>query len=320
MRKIMKIIEDLKQLNMTFLNGSGVALGNFDGLHKGHISLLRRHLEACHKKGLAAGVFTFSNHPAHVLLKGRPFSLIMSNDEKIALLGASGLDFLILQAFDEAFREISANDFIMNILVHTLNAKHITVGQNFRFGKQGLGTVEMLEKAGAAHGFSVTVVPLYEAKSKVVSSTAIRKLVQIGDMSGAQTMLGRPYTVTGVVKLGKQLGSKIGFPTLNILPESWRLLPKFGVYMTKTTIGDHTYKSITNVGINPTVGDPSPRIETHLLDFSGDLYGQIITVSFLGKIRSEKKFESVQALQTQIAIDVKKARDYFALIQNCTGK
>ncbi|MCG8500347.1 MAG: bifunctional riboflavin kinase/FAD synthetase [Firmicutes bacterium] len=291
--------------------GTGVALGNFDGLHRGHMALIHKVIAMSKDKGLKSMVCTFSNHPENVI-KGKVITpLIMSNEMKKKTLQKSELDYLYFENFDERLMKMSAEDFVKHILVQSFNVKLAVVGFHYHFGYKGTGDAESLKVLGKKYGFEVQVVDPVKLEGTIVSSTMIRKLIGMGDMQKASLFMGRAYAVGGKVVKGKKLGREIGFPTMNLIAEDVMLLPSNGVYLTETVINNRCYHSITNVGRNPTVGDKETRIETHVLNFREDSYDQEVEVRFIKKMRDEKKFADVQELARQISLDVQYANEYF---------
>lgn len=307
----MRIFQDIfRELNH-IPKGAGLAMGNFDGLHKGHLKLIRLHLERCRALGIPAGLLTFSNHTGRLLKREAPLYLLMNIEEKTRRFEALGFDFVIFQRFDEEFASISPEAFVREILFEALKVRLISVGENFRYGQKGLGNAETLEASGNAFGFEAQIVPLHKEAEEVVSSSRIRAAVRRGDMAYAERLLGKPFSMKGTVTYGRHLGSRLGFPTLNLVPDEGHLTPHNGVYITETHALGKEYPSITNVGVKPTVGSEQVVVETHLLDFEGDLYEKPIEVFFLSKLRDEVAFGSIEALKAQIDKDRIKAVAYF---------
>ena len=288
-----------------------VVLGNFDGVYRGHRLLLEQADQIAKRQGLLRRVLTFAPHPKQAMGQ-EGFKLIYEEEQKIALMKETGLvDELILLTFDQKLQCKPAKEFFASVLQQRCHAQAVVVGDNFRFGRGGEGDAALLQGLCEESGKQCAVVSRRKAGDIPISSSRIRTLLEAGQLEEAALLLGRPYFVEGTVKKGKQLGQKMQTPTINIPMEEKRLAPKSGVYISKTYIGKECFPSISNVGHNPTVGGESLRTETHILDFSGDLYGCRIRVELLKFLRPEIRFESVEALYYQLAKDVKRAKDYF---------
>ncbi len=293
----------------------GVGLGNFDGVHIGHASLMRTLKEACEKQGLPSMVYTFANHPNHVLGKIQETPLIITNEQKADLVEEQGIDELYFEHFDRAYASMEPETFVRRILVEKLNAKIVVVGHNYSFGNFGRGDAAMLTQLGKQYGFTVIVVPhitrcLEKREEVVVSSTVLRRIIKSGQMEEYVNLTGRHYSIPGHVVEGRRVGRSLGFPTANIIPRAGFALPDFGVYASITVKDGIPYMSITNIGNNPTfAGITQVTVETYLLDFEGPLYGAAIEVYFLCKMREECKFPSPEALQIQLRQDVETRRN-----------
>jgi len=304
-----EIVEN--EFNITDSKYCGVGLGNFDGLHRGHMALINTLLEECRISDLHSVVYTFKKHPEHILRKKLFTPLIMTLEHKARLLEKTGLEYLFFQEFDEEFSRISPRVFVEKILVSKLRAKLVVVGFNYRFGYMGKGDSELLTKLGKEYGFKVIVIPPLRIRNEVVSSTLIRKYIMKGQMERAFELLGRYFSIPGKVVTGKRIGSKMGFPTANIAPEKYLVMPASGVYITRTQYRGKWYDSVTNVGRSPTIkNDSETVIETHMIDFSGELYGEDIEVFFLKRLRDEKQFRNRDELINQIRIDIENAKMY----------
>lgn len=293
---------------------TGVGLGNFDGLHIGHMTLIDTLVEQCKAKGLKSVVYTFTKHPENILRKKLFTPLLTTVGKKVELLKQTSLDYLYFDEFDERYSRMKPENFIKDILVGTLGIKLAVAGFNYRFGYKGQGDVTLLEKMGQELGFKVIVISPVRIENETVSSTRIRNYVAKGDMEKVFNLLGRYYSITGRVSKGRQIGSTIGFPTANIHPEDYLILPLEGVYLAQTLLSTDgkLHPSITNIGRNPTVADSQPvTVETHILDFEGDIYSQDIEVFFISRLRGERKFKDKEDLMKQIQKDSKKAREYF---------
>lgn len=289
----------------------GVGLGNFDGVHIGHSELMRVLKEACDQRGIPAMVYTFANHPNHILGKTAETPLIITNEQKSTLVEAQGIDELYFEHFDKAYASMEPETFVEQILVKKLHAEVVVVGHNYSFGSFGKGDAHLLKELGKVYGFDVIAVPhvmrnlTVSEEHVVVSSTVLRRLIREGRMEEYASLTGRYYSIPGHVVEGRHVGRSLGYPTANILPKEGFALPNFGVYATVTVRNGEPYQSVTNIGNNPTfAGIDHVTVETYLLDFEGPLYGAAIEVYFLSRMRGECKFESVEALQNQLRKDV----------------
>lgn len=286
-------------------NGTAIALGNFDGLHKGHMKLLSMLTDLAQDNGLNAVAYTFDEHPVNVIKGAGALKLIADNEYKEELLSTCGLDTLFFEKFAD-IRYLSPEDFVKDVLVGKLNMKIAVVGLHNHYGKDSAGDVKMLRELGQKYGFLVHMIkPLYLEDEVICSSTKVRELIAGGDVEKAAELLGRPFKIKKTVIKDKMLGKTLGYPTANMMPDASYLLPQFAVYATTTYVDGEAYKSITNVGVSPTVGDGQVRIETHLLGFDKDVYDQTLEVEFLYKIREQKDFGDLDALKAQLAEDEK---------------
>ncbi|MBR6824617.1 MAG: bifunctional riboflavin kinase/FAD synthetase [Firmicutes bacterium] len=292
--------------------GTAVAIGNFDGVHVGHQVLLHR-LSTYKNQGRKTIALTFAPHPLQ-LLQGEAPPMLCTDAEKEQLLCESyRADELLTLDFTEQLRDLSPQDFVQQVLKERCGAAVVVVGYDFRFGAGGAGDAEMLRRLAAEQGIAVEVVPAVKLGGRPVSSTRVRNLLEQGDVEAAAELLGRWYTLSGVVCHGNQLGRTLGFPTANFQPQQGRMLPPLGVYAAKAELDGVTYDAVVNIGRRPTVtDDPTLLVEAHLLGFAGDAYGKPITV-FLGKrLRREKKFASAAELAEQITADKQSACDFLA--------
>ena len=291
-----------------------ISVGVFDGVHGGHRTLIRRMLDEGRARGLTGGVVTFHPHPITVLRPGTPVAYLESLERRVELLKEVGAEFVSVLQFTSELQQVSAADFT-RLLVEEAGLRVLVVGADFRLGRGGEGTTEALAKIGEEQGFEVVPVPLYheDDDTERVSSTRIRGALAEGEMEEVARLLGRPYAVRGPVLHGDERGRTIGFPTLNIGVAPDRALPPNGVYVTRARLGDRTFEAVTNIGTRPTFDDSNNRkVETHLLDFEGDLYGQVVSIELLSRLRAEFKFSSAEALVEQIQADVAAAREWFA--------
>ena len=295
-------------------DGLGVGLGNFDGLHIGHMSLLSALITECEKRKLKSLLYTFFDHPENVLSKNRRATpQIITTEKKTELLRRTNIDYVLLEIFDKSYAKMSPEIFVKKILVDMLKVKFVVIGFNYTFGYKGSGSVEDMQAFAEKYGFDCIVVLPIKIGREIISSTLVRKYIKQGSVNRARICLGRYYSIYGVVQLGRQIGTSIGFPTANIIPEDHLVLPKSGVYVTCTVLDGQIYDSITNVGSNPTFGELEKVIcETHIFEREGNLYGKRIEVLFMAKLREEIKFESKEDLCNQINMDIIAAREFFA--------
>lgn len=283
-----------------------LALGVFDGVHVGHQEVIRQAVDAAKEEGGLAGVVTFEPHPIRVLAPERaPRRILASIQHKADLLADLGVDFLCVQEFTLDFSKREAKDFIQDLASNSAQLKRIAVGEDWIFGKARGGNVMRLRQWGEELGFQVEAAPPVMVQGERVSSTRIRQAIRDGNLTAAKEMLGRDYTVVGTVEKGRQLARQLGFPTANVVAHNEQLPPD-GVWELEAVIDGAHYQAIGNLGRRPTVETEDARrlLEVHVFDFDGDLYEQVIEAKFLKFIRSEKKFESIDALKAQIELDV----------------
>jgi len=293
------INKDLKDIQNS---NNYIALGSFDGLHLGHLSLIYKVVEIAKKNNGRSMVFTFKNHPKTLLNKKNVPKLLMDNNRKVEVLKTHKVDIVCFQEFDLEFMKMSPEEFV-KFLVLKYNIKGFVVGFNYKFGYKNLGDVELLQKLKNKYGYELYVMEPCTYKTQVISSTRIRRSLEAGDVFEASKMLGLPYTLAGEVIHGKKLGRTIEFPTANLNYNENFILPKVGVYYTNIKVNNSIYKGITSVGNNPTVEGKTLTIETYILDFNNDIYGQKIEVGFIKKIRDVKKFHNVEELKSQLEKD-----------------
>lgn len=310
----MKILYDLTELSSS-KEPIGIALGTFDGLHIGHQEVIGRMVNHCREKGYKSVVYTFSNHPRELTRNGHKVQKLASNSDKVKLIEATGADYLLMVPFDETFMKTTPELFVKNFLIDGMNVKSLAVGFDYRFGKGAEGDVDLLKQLSSKYGYELMVIEPVALKGHKVSSSEIRDRIKHGDMVTARAMLGRPYSVVGPVIKGKQVGRKLGFPTANILPESHMSLIRPGVYVSYTEVGSVLYPSLSNVGYNPTFEQTELNLESFLLDFNEDIYGETIRIFFIDHIRDEKKFDSLDDLIAQMNEDLQLAKtQYFSKI------
>ncbi|NLO81921.1 MAG: bifunctional riboflavin kinase/FAD synthetase [Clostridiales bacterium] len=287
-----------------------VALGTFDGLHKGHQALIHCLNEIKYRYKCSAMVYTFERHPLNFLLPDNPPPQIMNLNKKILEFHRLGVDLLVLNNFDENFARTTPRDFVDKLLLYKYDIRYVVVGYNYRFGYKAEGDVQLLQKIGSERGFSVIVLPPYKVNGEVVSSSLIRTLIQKGQVFKAARLLGRYYSISGKVVSGAGRGKKLGYPTANLdIGSKNVVIPRFGVYLTKWETGGKRLWGVTNVGTNPTFNEKGIHIETHFWDFHGELYGHRMRIDFVKYIRDEIRFASVHELTDQLERDVHTAKN-----------
>jgi riboflavin kinase/FMN adenylyltransferase len=286
-----------------------IAIGNFDGVHLGHRQVIQTARDEAKVRDGELVVFTFDPHPAKVLAPQKAPPLLTSLNGKLHQFSLLGVEHVIVQPFDTEFAQISASAFVEHILLESLSAAAVVVGYDFTFGQKRAGTFELLRSIANAHGVGATRVEAFDVDGIVASSSKIRAFLLEGKPTEAAHLLGRPFSLTGVVVHGQARGRTIGFPTANVQPEE-ELIPARGVYACLVTVqgDDTTYAAATNVGAAPTFHNQTVTIEAHLLDTQQDLYGKTLTVSFIERIRGEQRFSGIDELQKQIARDIEVAR------------
>ena len=290
-----------------------IALGFFDCVHLGHGALLRRAAEEAQKRGCESAVFTFDRPPKEVIT-GIPCPLINSPEDRAELVKRLyGIDEMIMVPFDDEMRTTPWDRFVTDILVGRYGTVHLVAGHDHHFGHRNQGSPELLKEKCAELGLGCDIIPAVTLDGVTVSSTHIRKLLEEGDVETARAFLGHPHVLTQTVGHGRQLGRTIGIPTANLVAPPHVLLPKRGVYAAKITLPDgRAFGGVTNVGVRPTVNNGQDvTVEPWILDFDGDLYGQAIRVEFFRRLRDERKFESLDALRSQIETDAVKTREAY---------
>lgn len=290
-----------------------IALGFFDGVHLGHGQLLLRCRREADRLGAEAAAVTFDRHPANAL-SGSHIPLLSDPEERKRIMKEQyGIAQLITIPFDREMMAMPWERFLRDVLVGELGAVSLVCGHDYRFGRGGMGNAQRLAEAAAAMGIGCHVIPAYRLHEVTVSSTHIRSLILAGDMEGAAEFLGHPYTLTGRVVPGRGLGRTMGVPTANLELPPERLLPPHGVYATRALTCEGAYLAVTNVGSRPTVGGHHVTIEPWLLDYSGDLYGQSVTLELHKFLRPEKKFQNLEALREEILRNAAQTRVYFSV-------
>jgi len=289
----------------------GLTIGNFDGVHLGHRELLKKIKSECEKQKLLFVVITFVPHPLKILEPEKEHFLINSYTERRKLLKELGVDVLVEMNFTRDFSTLKPEIFLANHLLAYPNLKNFYLGYDFAFGSNKMGKHELVFSVCKPRGINVEIQPKYDINGKVVSSSFVREKLLEGSIDEVTEILARPFHLEGVVVKGEGRGKKIGFPTANIQVSSDLIIPQKGVYVTRTLYKDMMYQSVTNIGNNPTFKDTNQiHVETNLFDFNSDIYGEILEIQFLHKIRDEKKFPTVNDLISQIKADVEKAKQF----------
>src|SRR6266853_5014614 len=288
-----------------------LALGNFDGLHRGHSKILDRLARVADERNATSVVMTFDPHPPRVVRPDKAPPLLMTKPQKLEALQRAGVDGVAIVRFTPEFSRLDPETFVRSVLVDWLHVSEVWVGANFLFGHDRSGNFSLLRALGGRYGFKAEKIDAVRYKDFVVSSTRIRRLISEGRVDEAAALLGHEYYIDGTVVKGDRRGTQIGFPTANLCTDN-ELLPPNGVYATTTRVGEIVYPSITNVGVRPTV-DESGRmaVESHIFNFDCDLYGASIQVGFVQRLRDERAFDSLDLLKAQIAADCARARGLF---------
>lgn len=300
-------------------HNTAVSLGKFDGIHVGH-RLLMSEITNEKKRGLAAAAFSFAKHPRKQL-DHTVNQLIYTEQEKKRILENLGLDILVSYPFDDSVIHMEAEDFVRDILVKKMGAKMVVVGEDFCFGYKRRGDTRLLAEMAGDSGYVLKVIPKRKVDGEVVGSSLIRQYLSIGEMEKANELLGSPFYISGEVLHGNEIGRTLGMPTANLLPVEEKLLPPNGVYVSRTCVNGVWYAGITNIGKKPTIrkedrkeGTGDQGVETHLFDFSGDLYGKNICVELFHYVRPEQKFSDYEALSRQMHSDMEYGRTYLTNI------
>lgn len=300
----------------TVLTPTTVALGNFDGVHRGHLQVVEA-IFSSNSTDSYPTVVTFNPHPQE-FFTGHKKTLLTTVEEKVTQLRSLGVHQVVVLPFNQDLANLTPQEFVQQILVEKLQAKRVSVGENFCFGCKRSGTTADLARIGGELGIEVIVVPLYKCRGDRISSSLIREALSTGDLDTANRFLGRYYTLTGKVITGKQLGRTIGFPTANLQLSTEKFLPLLGVYCVEILINGqtmelepHPLQGVMNIGNRPTVDGTTTTVEVHIFNWLGDLYGQEVTINLVKFLRPEQKFANLEALKQQIAVDCQLAQDFF---------
>src|SRR5687768_10143536 len=289
-----------------------LALGNFDGLHRGHLKILDRVKRGAIERGGVAMAMTFDPHPPRVVRPDKAPPLLMTTGQRIDALGRAGMGAVAVVRFTRELSQWDPDTFVRAVLVEWLRVSEVWVGANFLFGHERVGNFTVLRMLGQRYGFRAEKIDPVRYKEFVVSSTRIRRLVAEGRMDESAALLGHPYTLAGAIVEGRRRGRELGFPTANLQTAN-ELIPPHGVYATTLTIDGIVRAAITNIGVNPTFGDDgAATIETYVLDYDGDLYGREVQLGFVQRLRDERRFDDVDGLKAQIEADRRRAERLFS--------
>lgn len=301
-------------------DGSVIAVGAFDGLHRGHQALLSQVRTRAQALGCVPAVVSFEPLP-RAFFSPQPVARLSSVREKLLGFAAAGMEQTLLLRFNQALTAMSAEDFVRRVLVERLAAKEVWVGGDFRFGHKRSGDLALLERMGRESGFAACAMPEVSLAGERVSASRIRSLLAAGQFATAEPLLGRPFVIDGKVEYGNQLGRTLGYPTANIhLPQ--RVSPLHGIFAVRVGLGQSecSWPGVASLGVRPTVNQVSePLLEVHLFDFDGDLYGQRMAVEFVAKLRDEQKFDGLEPLKAQMALDSRQAREVLGMNPRLVG-
>ncbi|HZE21428.1 MAG TPA: bifunctional riboflavin kinase/FAD synthetase [Desulfobaccales bacterium] len=308
----MIVYQDLPRGESVF-SRTVATIGNFDGVHLGHQAILTRVRQRARELGGQAVAITFNPHPVKVLRPEVKLPLLTTHDQKLRLMADSGLDAVVILPFTKKFAALPAREFVERYFCEALKAREVVVGHDYSFGRGREGNIDLLKEMGETHGFTVQVVWAVEVDGAVVSSSLIRALLRLGKVNEANRLLGHSYGVAGRVIEGKGRGAKLlGVPTANIRSAN-ELLPASGIYAVWVRQGDSTLPGVANIGTCPTFDNDELSLEVHILEFSGDLYGESLEVRFVARLREEQRFPSIETLAAQIRADIVAARRVLAL-------
>lgn len=308
----MKVYTNIQEFKST--KNVVVTIGTFDGVHLGHNVIINQLKKAAQELGGESVLLTFFPHPRMVVFPDdNELKLLNTIEERKELLEKAGIDHLIIHPFSKAFSRLTALEFVRDILVNRLNAKKVVIGYDHHFGRNREGSFDDLVEFGEVYGFSVEEIPAQDIQQINVSSTKIRTSLLAGEIHAATQFLGYPYYINGTVVKGDKIGREIGFPTANIKPdETYKLIPKNGVYAVKVIVNEKEYDGMLNIGIRPTLKGINETIEVNIFDFDEEIYGQKIQVKFYERIRDEQPFEDLNELKNQLSIDKSKTIQIFS--------
>jgi riboflavin kinase / FMN adenylyltransferase len=305
----MEIFRDIEDPKLR-LSGSVVTMGNFDGIHLGHQALLRHAVEDAKRGGVPSVVLTFEPHPLKLLAPERAPRLLLAPEDKLDLLEDFGVRTVVAQRFDYQFSSLSAEDFVSRCILGRLKTRKIWVGRDLRFGRERKGSVDDLVRWGAASGFEVGIIDPIMLNGVRISSSQIRRFIEQGRVHEVKPLLGRYHFITGKVVAGRKRGRALGFPTANICSRT-EAVPLDGIYATIIEVKRQPWLSVSSIGVNPTFADGTRTVESFVLDFERDLYGEAVKLSFVERIREERKFPTAEALVAEMENDVSSARAIF---------
>jgi riboflavin kinase/FMN adenylyltransferase len=302
-------MQHYKNLDALKLGGCALTIGSFDGVHRGHQDLIRSMVEDAQAANLPSVVLTFFPHPSVVLRKRQPAFYINTPEEKAQLLGELGVEYVVTHAFDHEFSKVPAGDFLSK-LVEGLEMQRLWVGEDFALGHNREGNVRFLQQEASQRGFQLHVKPPVKIGGEVISSTRVREALRSGDVARVGRYLGRPFAIPGVVEGGAGRGKQLGIPTANLRIWEKRAYPAAGVYACFAELGSDRYQAVSNIGVRPTFEENqnTPVVEAHLLDFEGDIYERELRLSFIDRLRDERRFSGPEELLHQIGRDIRRAR------------
>ena len=291
--------------------------GTFDGVHKGHLTILNRVISEAKESGGESAVLTFHPHPRTILFPdGEKLKLLNTIAERIERLEKTGLDHLIIHPFTTEFSRLTAIEFVRDFLINNLGVKHLVVGYDHHFGRNREGNMVLLKELATLYDLDITEISAHEINEVKVSSTKVRRAVENGDMLTATNFLGYPYSFSGIVVKGKEIGRKLGFPTANIqVPDENKLIPGLGIYAVEVEHKERTYKGMLSIGTNPTIDSENEKIhiEVHIFDFDSTIYGEVIKITMRQKIREEEQYENLDSLARQLVRDKEEVSKIFSL-------
>ncbi len=304
-------MEYIKSDNIIINKPTAITLGNFDGIHLGHRTLINTVVKQAKKKNLTSVVCSFVPHPKFVFNSEESFALILNHNEKLKRIKELGVDIFAEIPFSKEFAGLEPEIFAEEYLYKNMNCKLVVVGSDYMFGKRKKGNTSLLKEIGKKYDAEVIGIDEIMVDDEIVSSTRIRKLLREGKIEKVNEILYKPYSITGTVSTGNKIGRSLGFPTANILVEENRVYPPNGVYITKIIIDDKIYNGITNIGVNPTISGKVKVIETNIFNFNENIYSKEIEVQFFKYVRPENKFKDIEELKNQIIFDKNKAEKFF---------